>query len=290
MLDNTNLSNLDQTPVEVNPRDDINSGFYERYQKIDKETNTRVSLDLKFETMSLLDFEKKYNIPEEYSTLVTIFSLYFRVRYTTGPWIAGGLYRRALQGEKFENFSGDVDLFFNSKDQIEDFSKALFSGSFDIKNPVFLKGSEFSQSFSAEIMGKKFTIQCINYKLFTSAQELLNQFDLFSCMFATDGVTMTYERNLAVHAAKNKFLKYNWQYVDNKGYTMMFMSRFKKFLKEGYDIGRIELKNVTRLIQEMNKVGSSADYLDIDYGRLNNAKEKLALEKEFSNLADDLPF
>lgn len=272
---------------DLNPKD---FDYYDKKQKL----NEKKFVEIEFSTTPLLDFEREHGIPGEYSTFVSIFALHFRMDYMSGPWFAGGLYRRALQGEKFSDYKADVDIFFNSKEQWGDFYDLMRTGAVtevmpDITNVREQSISSFSKTFLADIMGREVKIQCIDYKFFTCPETLLKQFDLFSCMFATDGANMVHEKHLTLKAAKEKHLKYNWSYLDKKSPTMMFAKRFLKFIQEGYSIENNEHKRVIRQLQRMEPV-RVANSRKEDYGNMstNYVEETDFREAEID--AQALPF
>ncbi len=136
-----------------------------------------------------------------------------------GPWVAGGsilamLDKRGLTGR-------DVDFFFSSKDQMDQFEAM-------IKEQVQVKTSVTTDNATTlETRGE--TLQFIFRRFFTSPFKVLESFDFSVCKFASDGEYIAYteqsytdwrdkvlrnESTIKEPNTADRFIKYS-----NLGYT-----------------------------------------------------------------------
>lgn len=210
---------------------------------------------LKFNSVSFSEFEKEFNIDPFFYDLAGDLLTPYRVLYENGPWIAGGFLTRAIQGEKLDNFSGDIDIWFNTMDQQKEFAQDLNDERFGLKAiPAANFKSDYSYSYLLEYKGKTFKVQLISYKTFNSIDNLLRRFDAFHAMFGTDGVNVFYENGMAADCAKNKQLVFNWGHLNAATAhpdARYVLKRYTKFIKSGYNIENSEINRFAELIRKL---------------------------------------
>ena len=235
-----------------------------------------------FETVPAHTFYEINNFDKSIVNLIDDLILHFRMIYSEGPWIAGGLMRRAIQGEKLNGLNGDIDIFVKDETQIEDVKERfktlainndIFKLSEDYIKATELGGnvgqdgkmlvSPFAESFFFDYCGIPIKIQIITYKHFKSLPLVFTHFDLFCCMLGTDGANVTYEVNHTISDIHAKKLHFNWSHLDNHpGYqsgdeapnAYLIMRRLTKFISEGYIIDNKDLKRLTALIHTLPQV------------------------------------
>lgn len=114
---------------------------------------------------------------------------------TSGVWIAGGAIRQWFVGEEK---ASDIDVFASSEEKIKEFISAKMVGAEKAASNDRLE----SFIYSGQI------IQCIKYKYFATAEELIDSFDFNVCRFVWDGVNVyaaedaiigTLRKTLSVH-------------------------------------------------------------------------------------------
>ena len=87
---------------------------------------------LNFEQTTFQEFQDTHNIDPFFYDLTGILLTPYRAVYERGPWIAGGFLTRAIQHETQSNFAGDIDIWFNTQEQIKEYAKDLEAGRFGI--------------------------------------------------------------------------------------------------------------------------------------------------------------
>ncbi len=109
-----------------------------------------------------------------------------------GPWLAGGALRRTISGQPLDS---DFDFFFASKEQLEEFSKAIRNE----PNIRVLKERqnqnnlqlllELSEEMGVDkgIFQKNITVQCISIGFYNGIEAVLDSFDFTICQFGFDG-------------------------------------------------------------------------------------------------------
>ena len=96
-----------------------------------------------------------------------------------GPWVAGGVLRRLISGEK--DIDSDIDVFFANFQQLEAFKDGLRKADCELK-----RENEYNSTW---LMGE-LEVQLIHIKFYKSPAELLDSFDFTLCQLATDGKTL----------------------------------------------------------------------------------------------------
>lgn len=220
--------------------------------------------ELKFEELSFSEFEKKFKVDSFFYDLAGDLLTPYKVLYEDGPWIAGGFLTRSLQGETLENFDGDVDVWFSSHDQRTEFAQSLESGRFglEVEHAERFK-SQYSYSYILKYKERNFKLQLISYRTFPNIKSLLGRFDMFSCMFGTDGVNVFYEANNAIDAAINKKIMFNWNHLNETTAhpdARYCMKRYTKFIKDGYTADNSEINRFTNLIRKIPMTEDEISY------------------------------
>lgn len=102
-----------------------------------------------------------------------------------GPWLAGGLLRRALKKQPLDS---DVDLFFRSEEQLKGYQLAL-----QAKNAVEIGNRDTVLTLRVPLNTTE-TCKAIKVQLIRLYQpdlaSVLDQFDFTICQFGTDGRTL----------------------------------------------------------------------------------------------------
>jgi len=211
---------------------------------------------LKFAEISFQEFQDKYNLDPFYYDFAGGILASYRAAYYQGPWIAGGFFTRAMQGETAENFNGDIDVWFYDNEQKDEFIADLESNHFGLNARRAEKYStNYSYNYLIPYNGKEYKVQLISYKTFPSIESLLSRFDLFSAIIGTDGVNVFFETEKSLDAAKHKRLEYNWTAIEERGIqpnATLVMRRYSKFIANGYSISGRELEKFIMLLKELN--------------------------------------
>lgn len=139
---------------------------------------------------------------------------------SSGPWLAGGALRRTLLGQEPDS---DFDFFFRDADQLLDFTHGL-----ETRGLTKVRETEHHVHYRGRIgdLGGERDVQCIRFRYYQTADEVIDSFDFTVCMFAFDGSTLTAgdmalwdlgRKRLAVHkltyplASMRRLLKYGRQ-------------------------------------------------------------------------------
>jgi hypothetical protein len=229
--------------------------------------------NLEFGTISLSDFEEKFKSDSFLSNIAGDLLLPYRFsnEHIHGPWIAGGLLTRTVQGEKLEDFSGDIDVFFYAQDQRVGYMRTLDENIFGLNATKSEKfKSDYSWTYEFNYHGKDIKLQLICYRTFANIKSLLSRFDMFSCMFGTDGINVFFEKDNAIECAMQKQMKYNWGYLNETTAhpdARYVLKRYTKFIRNGYKITDKELYKFSELIKKIPnrefKEGEGAGYLHV---------------------------
>jgi hypothetical protein len=210
---------------------------------------------LKFSSVSFSEFQDGFKIDPFFYDLAGDLLTPYRVLYEHGPWIGGGFLTRAIQGETFENFGGDIDVWFSSMEQRDSFAQDLHDERFGLKAvPAERYKSDYSYSYILSYKGREFKLQLISYKTFSSVDHLLRRFDVFSAMFGTDGVNVFYESDTALKSAIKKQLMFNWGHLNATTAhpdARYVLKRYTKFIKSGYKITDSEINRFTALLRKI---------------------------------------
>ena len=241
-----------------------NWNWYSDFSNTEKPKKPKLESHFKFEQVSFQEFQDSHNLDTFFYDFAGILLTSYRAVYYEGPWIAGGFFTRALQGETANNFNGDVDVWFKSEEQRNEFVADLESDRFGLSaKRAENYSTNYSYSYIIPYKGKEYKVQLIIYKTFESIESLLSRFDLFSTMIGTDGVNVFYEKEKSLVTAKNKRLEYNWKAIEEReaqSSAVLVMRRYSKFIANGYSISGIELEKFIKLIKELDILNASNDY------------------------------
>lgn len=217
-----------------------------------------------FEQVSFQEFQDIHNLDPFFYDFAGVLLTSYRAAYYHGPWIAGGFLTRALQGETGSNFRGDVDVWFNSNEQKEEFIADLDSDRFGLgaKRDMTVP-SKYAYTYIIPYQGRDYRVQLISYKTFNSIEHIMSDFDLFSAMIGTDGINVFYETEKSRENAKKKVLEYNWKNMREGQFqsnALVIMRRHSKFIANSYTISGKELEKFVMLIKDLPMYGSDVGY------------------------------
>ena len=233
-------------------------------------------------------FIKEHNIDPAFQNLVENLLLVSRFFVEDKIWIAGGCFGRLMRGAKLQDFHtdleivpeifspdspygnwktnlkgkeylvGDIDIFFQRREDIEKFVEYLKK-----YNELFPK-TNFKRTYSpyAETMilslsdNLKVKTQMIHCDVYTTVEELLENFDLSCCMFATNGTDVIFEETHSVKDTKFKILRFNQKKLYNhvtKGNANIAMRRIEKYFKQGFTIDTNNMSTFITYVQSLPK-------------------------------------
>lgn len=132
----------------------------------------------------------------------------------TGPIIAGGSVRNMIQNQPIES---DVDIYFNSIEQLVRFQYVL-------KHANFMTPSPFSYNY---MIGNT-KMQLMHFKFFPDIESLFKDFDFTVCQFAYHN-GYVYATEEALQHEKERKLVFTPDCVDNRTFY-----RIHKYKKKGY--------------------------------------------------------
>lgn len=151
----------------------------------------------------------------------------------TGPWVAGGAVRRALLGTEHEATAGaDIDLFFHTPLQFEEWKRAMAS----------VPGARIivTKDHCIEFEFGDCNLQGIKGRYFQNAVALLEDFDFTMCQFVLAG-RVIHVGHMAITDAENK----NLVVADTKA-PVAVIRRIMKYKAEGFRISDTEIKTLLR--------------------------------------------
>lgn len=99
----------------------------------------------------------------------------------SGPWLAGGALRRSLIGQGLDS---DFDFFFRDADQL-----TAFTADLEALGLLKVRETEHHVQYKGYIAAvtRQVDIQCIRFKYYTDARDVIDSFDFTICQFAYDG-------------------------------------------------------------------------------------------------------
>jgi len=153
------------------------------------------------------------------------------IYFPEGAYIAGG-YPLWLAGQSSDY--GDIDVFFTSKDALQDlvYSNGSHMWSVNIYEHVVQVNAR--QSAFSDIL----TPQCIT-RLYKAPTEILHGFDLDCCGILWDGKDL-WATERAMYSMANKI---NW--VDPERASPSYAHRLGKYMTRGYEIGLVDINRIT---------------------------------------------
>jgi len=166
-----------------------------------------------------------------------------------GPWIAGGLIRRFVAGDKDFATASDYDFFFRDQKQFDDFeAHAKGAGWEEVRR------NDFNTSFKTP-GGKK--VQAIRASFYTDAPSVIDSFDFTICMFAYDGERLfcgpfslwdLSRKRMAIHKLT---------------YAVASMRRLLKYARQGFTVCAGCMTDfLNRVAENADIINSETEYLD----------------------------
>lgn len=140
----------------------------------------------------------------------------------TGPWLAGGALRRMLSAKPQDS---DFDFFFRDADQLLAFIEGL-EGSGLTKVRETAHHVHYRGHLAAA--RRDVDIQCIRFRYYADAAEVIDSFDYTICQFAYDGETLTCG-DFSLWDLGRKRLA-----INRITYPVSTMRRLLKYTKQGF--------------------------------------------------------
>src|ERR1035441_1239842 len=97
---------------------------------LENSENNTSSKEVSFDVMTFQEFQDEHKIDPFYYDLAGDLLTPYRLLYEYGPWIAGGFFTRSVQGETLQTFNGDIDIWFNTNEQKEEYKNDLDTNRF----------------------------------------------------------------------------------------------------------------------------------------------------------------
>lgn len=168
--------------------------------------------------VEIFGFTAKDNTPKLEPTLQNIIQqIYLQTSERNGPWIAGGMGRQIVLGEK--NFN-DIDVWFKDKQQLEQIYNRL-SDAFG-----YQMYEKFASDNAMTYRIGDYNVQLIKRRWYPSLAAVFADFDFTCCQVAVNDDLTAY--GPGVEDAKNYVLKLNR--FDDKA----FLARYAKYVGYGY--------------------------------------------------------
>lgn len=139
-----------------------------------------------------------------------------------GPWIAGGALRRTLANTPLES---DFDFFFRDADQLADFAVGLEKIGL-IKTRETTHHVQYSGYLAAA--ARQVEIQCIRFRYYNTAEEVIASFDFTICQFAFDGERLTCGEYALWDLGRRRLV------INRITYPVSTMRRLLKYTKQGF--------------------------------------------------------
>lgn len=173
------------------------------------------------ETRNFLDFVGRFTtIDEDHPLTVMTVLAALPLLDRAGPWLAGGSIRRTLQGQEPES---DFDFFFRDEEQLTAFVKDITS-----RGAVLQSESDHHETYAMIIGFERRLIQCIKFKFYESAAEVVDSFDFTICQCAFDGETLTLGEFTLWDLARKRLV------IHKITYPVSTMRRMLKYTKQGF--------------------------------------------------------
>lgn len=180
-----------------------------------------------------------------------------------GPWVAGGLFRRVLNGQSLDG--GDVDFFFKNEAQYQDFHKEMI----DIYNAKIIRDETHVTEYHIDAfwditpVGTKnhgtIVVQAIKMAYYDNPITLIEDFDYTCCMFAYDGVKLYYGDWSLWDNARKRLV------VNKIKYPVASLRRLIKYTNQGYYACQGTLQELANTIHTMDPIDfkkSKITYVD----------------------------
>lgn len=139
-----------------------------------------------------------------------------------GPWLGGGALRRTLAKMPLES---DFDFFFRDADQLEAFSASLEKVGLT-KTRETAHHVQFSGYLAAAT--REVIIQCIRFRYYETAEQVIDSFDFTICQFAFDGERITCGEFALWDLGRKRLA------IHKLTYPVSTMRRLIKYTKQGF--------------------------------------------------------
>lgn len=147
----------------------------------------------------------------------------------SGPWIAGGAVRRALNGEKLDS---DFDFFFASEEQAKKFASDLAG-----LGAVKMASTEMAATYTlpAEMPEEgiylpEMKVQLITFQFFTYPEAVIEAFDFTLSQFAYDGEAVYLGAFSLWDVARKRIV------IHKVTYGVSTVRRLLKYSRQGYAV------------------------------------------------------
>lgn len=202
---------------------------------------------MQFHTKNLHEFSKQFSFDSDLNCLLNDL-VFTSVLHGLRIFVAGGFLRRLVEKRSFNDYSADIDIFFQDHQTFLKFKETVMGGDyFPIEGEW--KITIFTNTINIKYKEKSFVIQLVCYKFFDSPQVLLQSFDNYASMISTDGFTIVYE-NRAIDHILMKILEYNKDFVQKN--PLLILDRYVKLVKNGYIASYETKKHMIKLIKNAN--------------------------------------
>ena len=167
------------------------------------------------------------------------------VNLKTGPWLAGGSVRKMITGEYIGN--SDFDFWFSSEQQYLEAVLELQK----YTNISVEHTSDNAITFAVLFGPKSYKIQLIRKKFYSSASEIIDDFDFTCCQIATDGNTVIYGSR-TIEDLENRVLRL----ADTSRMHQGLLKRVIKYLAYGFKLDPISHQAIT---DNIDKIKDNSD-------------------------------
>ena len=139
-----------------------------------------------------------------------------------GPWLGGGALRRTLAHMPL---ASDFDFFFRDADQLETFAAGLEKAGL-VKTRETAHHVQYSGYLAAAT--REVEIQCIRFRYYETAEQVIESFDFTICQFAYDGEKLTCGEFALWDLGRRRLS------INKITYPVSTMRRLLKYTKQGF--------------------------------------------------------
>ena len=137
-----------------------------------------------------------------------------------GPWLAGGAIRRTVLGQSLDS---DFDYFFYDEAQLRAFADAIVA-----LGGTLEKSTEHHESYRVLIDGKSRLVQCIKFKYYETAEQVVESFDYTICQLASDGSRLIVGEHTLWDLGRKRLA------IHEITYPVSTMRRMLKYTRQGF--------------------------------------------------------